>query len=172
MATTETPMGVLHGYFQASDHTTAVDAAIGPYGGLLPPAGADRPSTPGPAPDVALAVLVVYAEGAPFAVQPDGPELVWPAPRDLGQEPGPGDGAWDTGLVLQRLPDRWRDVLAALPEDAVPLVAARWHESDEVDHPDYAVTLDTVEALSRLARRARSAGGHLYCRSSTSARAV
>ncbi|MEU9736153.1 hypothetical protein [Streptomyces sp. NPDC048002] len=168
-------MGVLHGYFQASDHATAVDAAFGPGGvgpGRVLEAGAGRFDARGPDPDVALAALVVHAEAAPRAVRPDGPELVWPEPCDLRQDSAGSDWAWHTGLVLQQLPDRWRDVLADLPEEAVPLVAAQWYEGDDVDFTDYAVTRDTVEALARLARGARAAGGHLYCRSGPPARAA
>ncbi|WAZ19284.1 hypothetical protein STRCI_000321 [Streptomyces cinnabarinus] len=164
-------MGVLHDYFAASDRAAAVDQAIGPGGDWLrgtslAEAGADWIDAKGLDPNVVVAQLVAHAEAVPFADQADEPELVWPEPPyPQGESIGP-DSPWDTGLLLQQLPDRWRDVLAELPEDAVAMVAMRWQEIDEVDFGDYRIAREAVETFTALARRARTAGAHLYCRSS------
>jgi hypothetical protein len=162
-------MGVLYDYFHAIDHTTAVNQAIGPDGDWLrgtslEETGADWIDAKGLDPNIVLGQLVAYAEGIPFADQQDTPELVWPEPPYPQGGPTAPDSPWDTGLVLQQLPDRWRDVLAALPEDAVPMVAAQWYEVEEVDFADYLDAKDTVGTFKALAFRARTAGAHLYCR--------
>ncbi|MFI0998596.1 hypothetical protein ACIP10_07845 [Streptomyces galbus] len=173
-------MGVLCDYFHAADGATAVEPAIGPGGDWLSgtsleDAGADWIDAKGIDPDVVLAQLVGFAEGASAARATvegssvdggpaDGPELVWP---DVPYPPGGSDepgSAWDTGLILQQLPDRWRDVLAALPEDALPGVAARWGGIEELHFADPRDAEDAVVTFVRLAGRARAAGAHLYCR--------
>jgi len=164
-------MGVLYDYFHASDHSAAVDRAIGPGGDWLrgvslEQAGVDRVDAKGLDPNVVLAQLVAYAEAVPFADQGDQPELVWPeTPYPRGEPTEPGS-PWETGLILQQLPDRWRDVLADLPEEAVPMVAAQWYEIEEVDFADYLDVKDTVDTFVALAGRARAADAHLYCRCS------
>ncbi|WP_181802482.1 hypothetical protein [Streptomyces shenzhenensis] len=162
-------MGVLYDYFHATDHTTAVNQAIGPGGDWrrgtsLEEAGADWIEAKGLDPNVVLGRLVAYAEGIPFTDQQDTPELVWPEPPYPQGEPTDPDSPWGTGLVLQQLPDRWRDILAVLPEDAVPMVAAQWYEIEEVDFADYLDAQETVGTFKALAFRARTAGAHLYCR--------
>ncbi|MFF4119566.1 hypothetical protein [Streptomyces sp. NPDC001714] len=164
-------MGVLYDYFHATDHTTAVNQAIGPDGDWLrgtslKETGADWIDAKGLDPNVVLGRLVAYAEGIPFADQQDAPELVWPEPPYPQHEPTDPDSPWGTGLVLQQLPDRWRDILAGLPEDAVPMVAAQWYEIEEADFADYLDAKDTVGTFTALAFRARSAGARLYCRCS------
>ncbi|CCK32729.1 hypothetical protein BN159_8351 [Streptomyces davaonensis JCM 4913] len=162
-------MGVLHDYFLASDHATAVNQAIGPdgdwlQGTSLEDAGVDWVDAKGLDPNIVLGQLVAHAEGVPFTDLVDEPELVWPEPPyPQGESIGP-DSPWSTGLVLQQLPDRWRDVLAELPEDAVAMVAARWQEIEEVDFGDFRIAREAVETFTALARRARAAGAHLYCR--------
>ncbi|MGW5769507.1 hypothetical protein ACWEVY_10205 [Streptomyces longwoodensis] len=178
-------MGVLCDYFHAGDGASAVELAIGPGGDWLSgtsleDAGADWIDAKGIDPDVVLAQLVAFAEGAfvegTFVGSAsvgsvcvdggpaDGPELVWPDvpyPGGGSEEPG---SPWETGLILQQLPDRWRDVLAALPEDAVPAAAARWGGIEELYFADPRDAEDAVVTFVRLAGRARAAGAHLYCR--------
>ena len=162
-------MGVLYDYFHAADRTTAVDQAIGPGGDRLrgtslQEAGVDWVDAKGLDPDIVLAQLVAYAEAVSFPDQADEPELVWPEPPYPQGEPTEPDSPWNTGLLLQELPDRWRDVLADLPADAVPMVAAQWYEIEEVDFADYLDVKQTVEMFVALAGRARAADAHLYCR--------
>lgn len=168
-------MGVLCDYFHAGDGASAVELAIGPGGDWLSgtsleDAGADWIDAKGIDPDVVLAQLVAFVQGASVEEASvdgrpaDGPELVWPDvpyPGDGPDEPG---SPWETGLILQQLPDRWRDVLAALPEDAVPAVAARWGGIEELHFADPRDAEDAVVTFVRLAGRARAAGAHLYCR--------
>lgn len=163
-------MGVLYDYFHATNHTTAVNQAIGPDGDWLrgtplEETGADWIDAKGFDPNVVVAQLVAYAEGVSFTDQQDKPELIWPASPHPQSEPAP-DSPWDTGLMLEQLPDRWRDILATLPEDAVPMVAAQWYEIEEVDFADYLHTEDAVATFTALASRAQMAGAHLYCRCS------
>ncbi|TKT01885.1 hypothetical protein [Streptomyces lasalocidi] len=167
-------MGVLCDYFHAADRATAVELAIGPDGDWLSgtsleDTGADWIDAKGIDPDVVLAQLVAFVEGAASGASvnggpADGPELVWPDvpyPRGGFEEPG---SPWNTGLILQQLPDRWRDLLAALPEDAVPGVAARWSGIEELRFADPRDAEDAVVTFVRLADRARATGAHLYCR--------
>ncbi|WP_336109951.1 hypothetical protein [Streptomyces sp. PTD9-10] len=162
-------MGVLYDYFHATDHTTAVNQAIGPDGDWLrgtslEEVGADWIDAKGFDPNVVLAQLVAYAEGVQFRDQQDSPELVWPEPPYPQGESVEPDSPWETGRVLEQIPDRWRDVLADLPEDAVPMVAAHWYEIEEIDFADYLHAKDMVDMFKSLASRARTAGAHLYCR--------
>ncbi|MGW1756729.1 hypothetical protein [Streptomyces mirabilis] len=164
-------MGVLYDYFHATDRTTAVNQAIGPdddwlRGTSLEEMGADWIDAKGLDPNVVLAQLVAYAEGVSFTDQQDAPELIWPEPPYPQGEPTDPDSPWNTGLILERLPDRWRDILATLPDDAVPMVAAQWYEIEEVDFADYLHAKDAVATFMALACRARMAGAHLYCRCS------
>ncbi|MFK0280184.1 hypothetical protein ACIQVL_06880 [Streptomyces sp. NPDC090499] len=164
-------MGVLYDYFRATDHTTAVDQAVGPDGDWLrgtplEESGADWIDAKGLDPNIVLGKLVAYAEGIPFTDQPDTPALIWPEPPYPQGEPTDPDSPWTTGLVLQQLPDRWRDILADLPEDAVPMVAAQWYDTEEAGFADYLDAKDTVGTFTALAVRARTAGDHLYCRCS------
>ncbi|KUN33057.1 hypothetical protein AQJ30_35865 [Streptomyces longwoodensis] len=159
-------------------------------GTSLEDAGADWIDAKGIDPDVVLAQLVAFVEsasvesasvGSAFVGSAsvgsasvgsafvdggpaDGPELVWPdVPYPEGGSGEPGS-PWETGLILQQLPDRWRDVLAALPEDAVPAVAARWGGIEELYFADPRDAEDAVVTFVRLAGRARAARAHLYCR--------
>ena len=162
-------MGVLYDYFYATDHTTAVNQAIGPDGDWLrgtslEEAGVDWIDMKGLDPHVVLAQLVHYAEAVPLSDRADQPELIWPAPPSPRSEPVDPDSPWNVGLFLEQLPDRWRDVLAGLPDDAVPMVAAQWYEIEEVDFVDYLAAKDTVDTFRALASRARTAGAHVYCR--------
>ncbi|MEV0173042.1 hypothetical protein AB0I00_18235 [Streptomyces sp. NPDC050803] len=164
-------MGVLYDYFHATDHTTAVNQAVGPGGDWhrgtsLEETGADWIDAKGLDPDVVLAQLVAYAEAVPFPDQPDQPELVWPESPYPEGEPVDAGSPWATGLILQQLPDRWRDVLAALPEYAEPMVAAQWYDIEEVDFAEYRDAKEAVGVFVALARRALAADAHLYCRSS------
>ncbi|WP_052768708.1 hypothetical protein [Streptomyces humi] len=164
-------MGVLYDYFHATDHATAVEQAIGPGGDwlsgtTLEEAGADWIDAKGLDPNVVVGQLVACAEGIPFSAQQDTPDLIWPEPPYPREGTADPDSPWDTGLLLQQLPDRWRDILAGLPEDAVPVVAARWYEIEEVDFPDRLTAENTITVFTALASRARTTGAHLYCRCS------
>ncbi|MEU6283368.1 hypothetical protein [Streptomyces sp. NPDC047028] len=164
-------MGVLYDYFHAIDHATAVTQAIGPDGDWLrgtplEETGADWIDAKGFDPNVVVAQLVAYAHGVSFSGEQDAPELIWPEPPCPEGESTDLDSPWNTGLVLEQLPDRWRDVLATLPEDAVPMVAAQWYEIEEVDFADYLHAKEAVAMFTALARRAQMAGAHLYCRCS------
>ncbi|MFE9448902.1 hypothetical protein [Streptomyces sp. NPDC006739] len=165
-------MGVLYDYFGAADPATAVEWAIGPGGDhrqegpSLDEAGADWIDMKGMDPHLALGQLIAFAEGVPFAGQRDKPELIWPDlrqwPEPTGSEPDPGS-PWESGLLLMALPDRWRDVLAEVAEEFVPMLAMQWSFTDEAVFADQSTAEDCVRAFTGLARRARAAGSGLYC---------
>ncbi|KOV69186.1 hypothetical protein [Streptomyces sp. MMG1121] len=164
-------MGVLYDYFHAADRRTAVERAIGPDGDWLSEArpreaGAGWLETKHTDPDVVVAKLVVFAEGIPSGGA-DRPELVWPDPDEVpyvqGTMPAAGT-AWDSGMTLRELPDAWRDALAGVVEDALPMLALQWWDIEELDFADYRHAEGTVRDFVGLARRARTAGEHLYCR--------
>ncbi|GHE01566.1 hypothetical protein [Streptomyces alanosinicus] len=117
-------------------------------------------------PNVVVAKLVAFAAGLRFD-DVDTPALVWPDPDEVPyvHEALPAAGtAWDSGITLQELPDAWRDALAQVVEDAVPMLALRWWDIAELDFADYRHAEESVRDFVGLARRARTAGEHLYCR--------
>ncbi|KUN04819.1 hypothetical protein AQI95_18190 [Streptomyces yokosukanensis] len=165
-------MGVLYDYFHAADRTTAVDWAIGPGGDWLAErpsldeVGADWVDMKGLDPHVVLGQLVAFTEGRPYDVRAAGPELVWPDlqawPYERRAAPGE-ESPWDSGLHLVELPDAWRDRLAAIEGEHVPMLALQWYDIEEVDFADFHACEDHVRAFAGLARRARAAGTRLYC---------
>ncbi|OIK06092.1 hypothetical protein [Streptomyces monashensis] len=166
-------MGVLCDYFAAADRPTAVDWAIGPGGDWqaegrsLDEAGADWIDMKNIDPHVALGQLVAFAEGRPYDVRAAGPRLLWPDARVWPPERPAAPGAespWESGLQLTELPDSWRDRLAAVEEEHVPMLALQWYDVEEVDFTDFPDCEDRVRAFAGLARRARDTGAHLYCR--------
>jgi hypothetical protein len=157
-------MGVSHEYFHADDRGTAVERAIGPGGdGPSGGTGVDGLDVGGMDP-VGLPRLIAFAAGTSCA---DGarPELVRPDPDEAPYpHETPADGsAWDSGTFLQELPDTWRDTLADVVEDAVPMLALQACDMGEAHFADYLHAEDAVRAFVALARRARTTGGHLYC---------
>ncbi|MFB7503027.1 hypothetical protein [Streptomyces broussonetiae] len=166
-------MGVLFDYFAAADRPTALDWAIGPGGDWLAEgqsldeAGADWIDMKGIDPHVVLGQLVAFAEGRPYDVHGTGPELLWPDAREWPPERPAAPGAespWDSGLHLTELPDAWRDRLAAIEEEHVPMLALQWYDIEEVDFTDFPDCEATIRSFAGLASRARGAGTHLYCR--------
>ncbi|MCC5473863.1 hypothetical protein [Streptomyces barringtoniae] len=166
-------MGVLFDYFAAADRPTAVDWAIGPGGDWtaegqsLDEAGADWIDMKGIDPHVALGQLVAFTEGRPYDVHGTGPELLWPDQREwLPERPAaPGaESPWESGLHLTELPDAWRDRLASIEDEHVPMLALQWYDIEEFDFADFPACEDCIRTFAGLARRARDAGAHLYCR--------
>ncbi|MFD5792766.1 hypothetical protein ACFWIO_04360 [Streptomyces diastatochromogenes] len=163
-------MSTLYDYFWAADRATAVDWAVGPggdwrNGGSLDEACADRLEVKGLDPNVVLGKLVSFAAGIPFGSVVD-PELVWPDPVEwpYGRQAPPGTASpWDSGLILQELPESWRDALAGVVEDAVPMLALQWWDIEETRFADYLHAEDSVRTFVGMARRARAAGARLYC---------
>ncbi|MGW2704506.1 hypothetical protein [Streptomyces sp. NPDC001340] len=163
-------MSVVYDYFWAADPATAVDWAIGPdgdwlRGGSLDAMCADRLEVKGLDPNVVLGKLVSFAAGIPFDSVVD-PELVWPDPVEwpYGRQAPPGTASpWDSGLILQCLPDSWRNTLAGVVEDAVSLLALQWFDIEEIRFADYLDAQDSVRMFVGMARRARSAGARMYC---------
>lgn len=165
-------MSTFYDYFWAADRATAVDWAIGPggdwlHGGSLDAVCADRLEVKGLDPNVVLGKLVSFASGIPFGSLMD-PELVWPDPAEwpYGRQAPPGAASpWDSGLILQELPESWLDTLAGVVEDAVPMLALQWFDIEEMRFADYLDAKDSVQTFVALARRARAAGARLYCSS-------
>jgi hypothetical protein len=167
-------MGVLYDYFHAVDGGTAVEWAIGPggdwqHGRPLDEIGADWIDAKGLDPDLVLGQLVAHADGVLFRDLGDGPDLRWPDQRQwpYSRKALEGEASpWDTGILLQEIPDRWRDTLAGIAHEAVPAIAARWVGSEEANFSDQLHAEDCARVFMALARRAREAGNHVYCRCS------
>jgi hypothetical protein len=166
-------MGVLFDYFAAAGRQAAVERAIGPGGDRtaggcsLGETGVDWIDMKGVDPHVALGQLVAFAEGRPYDVRGTGPELLWPDARQWppGRPAPPGaESPWDSGLHLTGLPDAWRDLLASIPEEHVPMLALQWYDIEEFDFADFPDCEEYIRTFAGFARRARGAGAHLYCR--------
>lgn len=152
-------MGVRYDYFHTTDRGTAIDWAVGPDRrghpwSRLDEAGADWFEMKSLDPVVVLGQLVAYARGAGFEAGDDGPEPVWPDPARWHAEPGP---------LIEEIPEDWRDTLAAVGDEALPGIAARWEGIEEVRFGDRQEAEECARLFVGLARRARAAGHTLYC---------
>jgi len=158
-------MGVSHEYFLAGDRGTAVERVIGPDGEWL---GLDGLDVGNMGPHLALPRLIAFATGIPPA-RGERPELVSPDPDEAPyphETPVVSGTAWDEGTFLEELPDAWRDALADVVEDAVPMLALQACDIDEAYFADYLHAEDSIRTFVGLAHRARTEGAHLYCLSS------
>ncbi|MFF3917257.1 hypothetical protein ACFYZB_27945 [Streptomyces sp. NPDC001852] len=144
-------MGVSHEYFLAGGRGTAVDQVIGPDGERL---GVDGLDVGGIDPHLALDRLIAFATGTPPA-RGTKPEPVWPDPDEVPHSDG--------GAFLEELPDAWRDALADVVEDAVPMLALQACDMDDAHFADYLHAEDSIRRFVGLAHRARTEGAHLYC---------
>ncbi|MFF7971128.1 hypothetical protein [Streptomyces sp. NPDC007905] len=161
-------MSTIFEYFWVADRNTAVEWAIGPGGDWLgerprDDAGVDWFDVKRLDADIVLGRLVSFAEGRPSG-SPAEPRLVWPDPDEVPRphETFPLAGtAWDSGLILEEIPESWRDTLAGIVEDAVPMLA--WCDIEEMPC-DYAEAEESVRLFVGLASRAKAAGAQLYCR--------
>ncbi|WP_146238295.1 hypothetical protein [Streptomyces sp. Act143] len=166
-------MGILHDYFRAPDASAAVDWSVGPGGNWDQHSGAglndhdaDWFDAKGLDPNVVLGQLVAFAKGVPFDVHATAPALVWPDERLWPQgEDRPGqDSPWETGLLLQRLPDEWIATLAEIHDEHLPLLALQWFDIPEAPFADFIDVQDTIAAFRALACRARDHGHAVYCK--------
>ncbi|SOE28436.1 hypothetical protein [Streptomyces sp. OK228] len=163
-------MSVIFEYFWVADRTAAVEWAIGPGGDWLgerpgDEAGVDWFDVKRIDADVVLGKLVAFADTG-LLDRGAAPRLIWPDPDEVPRphETYPLAGtAWDTGLILEEIPETWRDALAGIGEDAVPMLALQWCDIDEMSF-DYEGAAECVRDFAGLARRARAAGAQLYCR--------
>ncbi|MER6569673.1 hypothetical protein ABT288_26645 [Streptomyces sp. NPDC001093] len=155
-------MGVSHEYFLAGDRGTAMGRVIGPDGEWL---GLDGLDVGNMDPHLALPRLITFAAGIPPA-RGEGPELVSPLPDEVPyphETPVVSATAWDDGSFLGELPDAWRDALADVVEDAVPMLALQACDIAEAHFSDYLHAEDSIRTFVGLAQRARTEGAHLYC---------
>ncbi|MEV6054632.1 hypothetical protein [Streptomyces sp. NPDC052107] len=163
-------MSVIFEYFWAADRDVAVEWAIGPGGDWLgerprEETGVDGFDVKRIDAHVVLGQLVAFAEGRPFDSR-TGPRLVRPDPDEVPypHDTCPSAGtAWDSGVILERTPESWRDTLAGVVEDAVPMLSLQWCDIEEMRW-DYEEAAECVRMFAGLARRARAAGAQLYCR--------
>ncbi|GAA2025958.1 hypothetical protein GCM10009839_25330 [Catenulispora yoronensis] len=167
-------MGILHDYFRAPDLSAAIEWSVGPDGDWrrhsgtgLEDNGADWFDAKGLDPDVVLGQLVAFAVGAPLDVQASAsaPVLVWPdAQAWPPDEDRPGqESPWETGLLLQRLPDKWVTDLAEIDDEHMPMIALQWMDIPEAPFSGFTVAQETVDRFRALARRTRDHGHGLYC---------
>ncbi|WP_143658758.1 hypothetical protein [Streptomyces sp. IMTB 2501] len=163
-------MSVIFEYFWVADRDAAVEWAIGPGGDWLgerprDEAGVDRLDVKRIDAHVVLGRLVAFAE-AGSSDSGTGPQQVWPDPDKVPcpHETYPLAGtAWDSGLILEHIPESWRDTLAGVVADAVPMLALQWCDIAEMSW-DYEEAADCVRMFVGLAQRAKAAGAQLYCR--------
>lgn len=167
-------MGVFHDYFRAPDPATAIAWAVGPGEDWREPAevglddhGADWFEAKGLDVHVVVGQLVAFAEGVPFKVRRGaGPRLVWPDQEawPYGEERPDEQSPWESGLLLQVMPEDWVTTLAAVTDDHVPMLAAQWMEIPEVTFVDFVEARSSVEQFRGLARRAESHGHSVFSR--------
>jgi hypothetical protein len=154
-------MSVLYDYFCAPDDETAILWGVGPDGDpergtSLTDLGVEWLDWKNLDPYVVIAALVDFAATPGPGPEDDGPTEL--RPENLK------DGSWEGGLVLTRIPDAWTATLAALDDEAVPDVAARWWAIEEIRSGDPSWAPEAVREFVSLARRAVGSGGSLYCR--------
>lgn len=153
-------MSVLFDYFRAPDDETAILWGVGPDGDpergtSLTDLGVDWLDAKNLDPYVIIAALVAFAAAPGPAPEKEYPAELWPESFE----------GWEGGLLLTRIPDAWTVTLAALADEAVPEVAARWSAIEELrGGGDPAWTLEAVRDFVSLARGAVGSGGNLYCR--------
>lgn len=167
-------MGVIHDYFRAPDVATAIEWAVGPSGdwrepcgGGLDDLGADWFEAKGIDVHVVVGQLVAFVEGVPFEIRRgEGPRLVWPDQDawPYGEERAGEDSPWETGLLVQVMPEAWVATLAGACDDHVPMLAAQWMEIPEVAFGDFTDAQGAVEQFRAIARRARDHGHGVYVR--------
>ncbi|GAA1034395.1 hypothetical protein GCM10009557_38970 [Virgisporangium ochraceum] len=141
-------MGYFCDYFRAPDTAAALEAAALTARGTSP---ADAIEAKGLDPAVIFGQLVAFVRGVEWT--PDIPDLDFVS--------SDGDGTPGTTV---RIDDVSRDALADLDPARVGEVAGLWAGIEELDgdlEPDELAPL--VVEFSALARRARTAGDHLYC---------
>ena len=79
--------------------------------------------------------------------------MIWPE--------GPysdGEGPWVVELGVP-----FRDALADVDDAALPGLAERWCQIEELRRLDAALALDIIERFVALARHAKESGDRLYC---------
>lgn len=167
-------MGVIHDYFRAPDATTAIAWVVGPGGDWREPSetglddhGADWFEAKGLDVNVVVGQLVAFADGVPFEMMPgEGPELVWPDRQawPYGEDRPGEDSPWESGLLLQVMPEPWAATLSGVSDDHLPMLAAQWMEIPEVAFTDFADAKGTVEQFRAIARRAQAQGHSVYVR--------
>ncbi|GHJ42963.1 hypothetical protein Cs7R123_03050 [Catellatospora sp. TT07R-123] len=147
-------MGMLTDYFVADRELAMTFAEAGPVGGGVPTLEMKWVE-----PAVLGSILWAIVEDAPV---PDGEGL----PFDLGRFDAAGpllslSEEQTSGLI--QIADGFVEALAALPDDRVPAVAARWATAEEWVGPWKDGELDsTVLGLRDLAREVRAPDQHMY----------
>ncbi|WP_406179890.1 hypothetical protein [Streptomyces sp. NBC_01006] len=160
-------MGALTDYFRAVGATSVVEVLERTDGGS--PLGAEPPAFDGVEakhvdPTIVLAMLIAAIRQVEWRVELVGETTVWPA----SPAPGPDgsqdeDDPWMTGPWVSELDPLVRDTLAAVRDDELPAIVARWVQAEEL-HRAHADDMQPVaEGIVLLARRAREAGEQLYC---------
>lgn len=146
------PMGVLYGYFAATDDDNAVQAVVGD-GHQPSGAGYDRLEL-GIDPLTELVPAEALLTGRPAAAAESDPRH------------GSLVGMLEDGeLVVVSLTDALRDALADCEASALRDIAAGWSKTEGVFYypADPENLASVLKQLSGLARRAVSRGAHLYC---------
>ncbi|MEU4164515.1 hypothetical protein [Actinoplanes sp. NPDC026670] len=157
-------MGVLYDYFRgpgAAIVTDLMDRTDADPPGVIDELVTEVVDAKGLDALVCVGALCSFVVGGSRTAGTFRTRLVWPVldPEDLMEHQGP----W-----VEQLSDGMRDTLAAVDDDRIPELAARWVRIEEINWPGAAddVLVPVVTDLVALARAAQAAGDHLYCWSS------
>lgn len=160
-------MGVLTDYFRAADAASVVRALGCTDGRLL--VGGRNPHFDGVEakhldPCVVLGQLIAAIDQVPWEVDLVGEAPVWPTtPAPRPGDPQDEDDPWATGPWVRELDAAVRDTLAGVRDADVPMVVARWVQTEELRPAAVEDMQSLAEELIQLARRAREADELLYC---------
>ena len=147
-------MGVLYDYFRAADASTvAVYMEASRGGSPVTSRAVDGVDAKGIEPVVTVGKLVASILDVPWHPGLVDTDEIWPMDNDEDGE----------GPVVLSLADDVRDVLAGIDDPRLPQLATRWSQIDEVARSDPDFIRSVLTDLVGLARRAATAGDHLYC---------
>ncbi|HXA31544.1 MAG TPA: hypothetical protein VNV87_04740 [Acidimicrobiales bacterium] len=163
-------MGVMYDYFRAPDREVARAVGLQPGGPFGLSDDADVPEVDGVEtkhldPAVVMGKLMAMVLDRPWEVGLVSDELIWPegpSPSMEEMEASPAS-PWVTGPWLEELSTSFRDSLADVDDSALPAIANRWYQIEELWGFDDALALDFIEQFVAFARRAKEAGDRLYC---------
>ncbi|MEV4556873.1 hypothetical protein AB0K51_07720 [Kitasatospora sp. NPDC049285] len=158
-------MGVLTDYFRATDEASVVKVLTSDE---QPSKAFDLVEAKGIDPIVVLGRLVAAAREVPFEAGLVAARPVWPVGPQPWAEGATAafaeDDPWVTGPWVMELADDVRETLAGIRASDLPELAERWARTAELQPVEPDELRPLIKELALLARRARTARQHLYCR--------
>jgi hypothetical protein len=158
----------LYDYFRAADHDQALEIALrpgGPCGRENVAAHVDALALKNLDPMVVMGKLLALVRGVEWSVDLYDLVDVWPTgPQPRAPEDFNEDSPWMTGPWVHDLGTAFRDSLADADDSQLPEVSEKWQSIEELQGWDApAWSLEVIESVVALARRAREAGESIYC---------